>query len=470
MLYNGYQAWSDAAVPFRIAAKTALKLRDWAGPYGDSPLPRSGFAFLDVASGARVTHHRPPFGIDRVTVGNREVEVREEVALALPFCNLIHFAKDEVETLQPRMLVVAPLSGHFATLLRGTVKTLLRDHDVYITDWVNARDVPLADGPFGFDDYITYVIRCLETLGPNSHVLAVCQPCVQTLAAVAVMAEDKNPAQPRTMTLMGGPVDTRAAPTKVNELAMSKPFDWFEKNLVSRVPIQHAGRGRKVYPGFLQLTAFMSMNLERHVSQHQRMYALISEGKTAEAAVIRDFYEEYFAVLDLPAEFYLETVDRVFQRDLLAAGTLIYRNRIVRPAAIQRTALLTVEGERRHLRGRPDRRRPRPVLEPAPAPEAAPPAARGRPLRPVLGLEVGQADLSPGEEPGAGDELARDRVLARRRQPRPQGAGDRPRIIDVGRLGRLPPAGEDFEGGDIGPLPAEAGRAADAHRAAAAVA
>jgi polyhydroxyalkanoate depolymerase len=346
MLYSGYQAWSDAALPFRIAAKTALGFRDWFRPFSEGPAQRNVFALLNVTSSARVTHRRPAFGIDRVAVGNREYAVREEVALKLPFCSLIHFAKDDFDAPQPKMLVVAPLSGHFATLLRGTVQTLLRDHDVYVTDWANARDVPTSEGPFGFDDYVDYVIRFLEAVGPRGHVLAVCQPCVHTLVAVAVMAEDKNPAQPATMTLMGGPVDTRAAPTAVNELALSKPLSWFRDKLISSVPLHHEGRGRKVYPGFLQLTAFMSMNLERHLNQHRRMYDLLAEGRDDEAAVIRSFYDEYFAVLDLTAEFYLETIDRVFQRALLPAGKLEYRGRPVKPGAIHRTALLTVEGER----------------------------------------------------------------------------------------------------------------------------
>ncbi len=345
MMYQGYQAWTNLTAPFRTAALGAIKLRDFMD-VRDRPFISHLLAWLDVSAGAHITHERPDFGIDQVMVGNRDLEVREEVALHLPFCNLVHFAKDDLDWRQPKMLVVAPLSGHFSTLLRGTVRTLLQDHDVYITDWLNARDVPASEGPFGFDDYIAYLIRFLEHIGPAGHVLAVCQPCVQTLAAVAIMAEDKNPAQPLTMTLMGGPVDTREAPTAVNRLASSKPMSWFEDKLISRVPYGHPGFGRAVYPGFVQLTAFMSINPDRHIGQHRRLQALLAEGKTAEAEVIQDFYKEYFAVLDLTAEFYLETVDRVFQRDLLGRGQLEYRDRKVRPQAIHKTALLTVEGER----------------------------------------------------------------------------------------------------------------------------
>ena len=345
LLYQGYQALDELTAPFRGAAQAMVRLRDLMD-VRDWPVINHLLAWLAVSAGAHITHRRPAFAIDTVLVGNREQPVREEVALALPFCNLLHFAKDELQASQPKMLVVAPLSGHFATLLRGTVKTLLQDHDVYITDWTNARDVPVEDGAFGFDDYVDYVIRFLEQLGPESHVLAVCQPCVQTMAAVALMAEDKHPCQPRSMTLMGGPIDTREAPTSVNAMATSKPMRWFEENLISRVPVGQKGVGRRVYPGFVQLTAFMSMNPDRHIGQHQRLRALLAEGKFAEAAVIQDFYREYFAVLDLTAEFYLETVDRIFQRDLLGRGELEYRGRKVRPDLIHRTALLTVEGER----------------------------------------------------------------------------------------------------------------------------
>jgi polyhydroxyalkanoate depolymerase len=345
MLYDVYQAWDDSLLPFRIAARAALALRETLDLESHWPASKAGFALLDMATELTLTHRRPDFAIGEVLVGNRQVAVREEVVLGLPFGDLLHFAKD-VDTPQPKMLVVAPLSGHFATLLRGTIRTLLRDHDVYVTDWINARDVPLEEGRFGFDDYVDYVIRFLEHLGPEANVLAVCQPCVQTLAAVAVMAEDRNPAQPRTMTLMGGPVDTRIAPTKVNQLAMTKPMSWFEERLIAEVPRRYPGGGRRVYPGFLQLTAFMSMNLQRHADQYRTLYALLVDGRASDAEAITSFYKEYYAVLDMTAEFYLETVDRVFQSAALAQGRLDYRGRRINPATITRTALLTVEGER----------------------------------------------------------------------------------------------------------------------------
>ena len=351
-LYHGYQMLTDMFAPARMAARTTLQLRDeWLGKMGlgdwaDTPASRRGFALADLFANATITHARPPYGITEAPFGNNMVPVREEVVLAMPFGNLLHFAKEGVTTPQPKMLVVAPLSGHFATLLVNTVETLLQDHDVYITDWVNARDVPLYAGRFGMDDYIDYVIRFLQEMGPRSHVLAVCQPCVPVLAAVALMAEEKDPAQPRSMTLMGGPIDTRVSPTVVNQLAMDHPLEWFRDKVISTVPFPHKGMGRRVYPGFMQLTAFLAMNPARHFDQHRKLYQHMADGDDAAAAKIRDFYTEYFAVLDLTAEFYLETIDKVFQRALLARGELTYRGDPVNPGAIQRTALLTVEGER----------------------------------------------------------------------------------------------------------------------------
>ncbi|MFT3966999.1 MAG: polyhydroxyalkanoate depolymerase [Sphingobium sp.] len=352
MLYQGYQALQDWMEPARMATRWTLDFRrDYMGDLDTWPLTRRFFAACEVFDGAKITHQRPGYGIKAALSGNQAVKIREEVTLDLPFGNLLHFTKEGVEAPQPKMLVVAPLSGHFATLLRNTVHTLLRDHDVYITDWKNARDVPPDAGRFGFEEYLDYVIRFLRELGPRSHVLAVCQPCVPTLAAVAVMAEDKDPCQPRTMTLMGGPVDTRVAPTVVNNLANDHPVDWFEENLIHPVPFPHAGMGRRVYPGFLQLAAFMSMNMERHTSQHRKRYRHLVEGEAQEALRIRDFYDEYFAVLDLTAEFYLETIEWVFQKALLAKGELTHRGRPVDCSAIQRTALLTVEGERDDICG-----------------------------------------------------------------------------------------------------------------------
>jgi poly(3-hydroxybutyrate) depolymerase len=230
--------------------------------------------------------------------------------------------------------------------LRNTVKTLLPEHDVYITDWHNARDAPLSAGRFGFDDYVEHLITFLEVIGPGAHVVAVCQPCVATLVAAAVMAQTNNPAQPRSMTLMAGPIDCRVNPTKVNELATSKPMSWFEQNLIASVPLRYPGARRKVYPGFVQLAAFMSMNIDRHVKAHKELYDNLVAGDVAKAAQTKAFYDEYFAVLDLAAEFYLETVKIVFQDYSLAKGELKFRGELVEPRAIKKTALFTVEGEK----------------------------------------------------------------------------------------------------------------------------
>jgi poly(3-hydroxybutyrate) depolymerase len=314
------------------------------GPSGHGVV-RNLTAAYELISRAGLTHTRPPFGIDRAIVGNREVEVTEQAAHVTPFGTLLHFHKD-IDVAQPRVLVVAPLSGHFATLLRGTVKTLLPEHDVFITDWHNMRDVPRAAGPFGFDEYIEHLVTFLEVMGEGAHVLAVCQPCVAALVAASVMAQDEHPAQPRSLTLMAGPIDTRVNPTKVNELANSKPIEWFEKNLIARVPFRYDGAYRRVYPGFVQLAAFMSMNIDRHVKAHKTLYDDISRGDFEKAKVTKDFYDEYFAVLDLSAEFYLETVRLVFQEHSLPTGALTWRGHKVEPRAIRRTMLLTVEGEK----------------------------------------------------------------------------------------------------------------------------
>ncbi|HEY0274990.1 MAG TPA: polyhydroxyalkanoate depolymerase [Paenirhodobacter sp.] len=349
MLYAAYQGLDDFCAPFRTAANLALSFTPrGAGLFGDAMRPQA--AALEMITRFRLGHSRPKFGITSVRVDNRDVPVREEVVLDLPYGKLLRFKRD-MDTPQPRVLVTAPLSGHFATLLAGTVKTLLRDHDVYITDWTNARDVPLSAGAFGVDEHVDYLIRFLEEIGPGAHILAVCQPCVQALAAVAIMSEDGNPATPRSMTLMAGPIDVRESPTGVNALANDKPLDWFRQNVIATVPWRYPGAGRKVYPGFLQLTAFMAMNMERHQSQHQKMYDHLAAGETAEAAKIKDFYDEYFAVLDLTAEFYLETIERVFQNADLARGEFFWHGRRVDPGAIRNTALLTVEGGRDDICG-----------------------------------------------------------------------------------------------------------------------
>ncbi|MBL0943514.1 MAG: polyhydroxyalkanoate depolymerase [Hydrogenophaga sp.] len=343
MLYQAYQTQSDLLSPWRLAAQS-LASALWV-PRTERTWLRQLAAACDLVGRLRLTHSRPPYGIGEVLVNGEPVAVDETVALQLPFGSLLHFKKRAADP-GPPVLLVAPLSGHFATLLRETARTLLQDHDVYITDWHNARDVHLRHGAFGLDDYIDYLVRFTAHLGPGAHMVAVCQPCVAALAATALMAEDGDPAAPASLTLMAGPVDCRVNPTEVNRLATSKPIEWFEQNLISHVPLPHAGHMRRVYPGFVQLTAFMSMNPERHQQSVRTMVDHLVDGRVDEARTIQDFYEEYLAVNDLPAEFYLETVAKVFQTFDLARGELMWRGRRVNTAAIRRTALMTVEGER----------------------------------------------------------------------------------------------------------------------------
>lgn len=346
MMYALYQAQADLTqLPRRLArfGASLVEQIDFGALTPNSA--RHASAGLSLFAEAALSHQRPPFRIETVRVGDREIAVREEITTGTPFGNLLHFRKD-ITTPQPRVLVVAPMSGHFATLLRGTVTVMLPDHDVYVTDWKNARDIPTDIGCFGFDEYVDHIIAFLEAIGPGGHVVAVCQPAVAVLAAVAVMAETANPAQPRSMTLMAGPIDTRVNPTKVNELATSRPINWFAENLIDKVPWRFAGGGRRVYPGFLQLTAFMTMNMDRHIAAHRAQYRAVMKGDLVSAEAHRLFYEEYGAVMDLPAEFYLETVQRVFQDHDLPLGRLTWHGQPVRPAAIRGTALLTVEGER----------------------------------------------------------------------------------------------------------------------------
>lgn len=345
MLYQAYQTYADMMQPAcSLADIAATLIAGYPGADECEPL-RSVRAACEVLALARLTHYRPPFAIHSVRVNGDEVSVVEEIVTRTPFCTLLRFRR-EGAPVQPRVLLVAPMSGHFATLLRGTVETMLRDHDVYITDWHNPRDVPVLYGRFGFDEYVQHLITFLHALGGHTHLMAVCQPTVAALAAVALMAEDGDPAQPPSLTLMAGPIDARVNPTKVNELAMSRPIEWFESTLIGYVPWRFPGATRRVYPGFVQLIAFMSMNRERHEQALRDLYDLRARGEHDKADAIQTFYAEYFATMDLTAEFYLETVSLVFQRFLLAQGLLDVAGRRVATQAIRRTALLTVEGER----------------------------------------------------------------------------------------------------------------------------
>jgi poly(3-hydroxybutyrate) depolymerase len=346
MIYQNFQAFSDVAGPVRAIADMAATAFGKPVPgLSRNALLRAAAALCELVARAGLSHRRPAFGIDTVKIADRSVAVRETIIHGTPFCTLLRLEK-EVAAVQPRVLLVAPMSGHFATLLRGTAQTLLADHDVYITDWHNARDVGLQHGRFDFDDFVDHVVTFLQVLGPGAHVVGVCQPCVAVLASVAIMAEDADPAQPRSMTLMAGPIDTRVNPTEVNRLATSRSIEWFERNLIGLVPLRYPGALRRVYPGFLQLAAFMSMNLDRHVKAQIDLFCHLANGEDEQAAAIRAFYDEYCAVMDLPAEFYLQTVRSVFQEHALPLGKFEWHGRRIDPRAIRRTALFTVEGER----------------------------------------------------------------------------------------------------------------------------
>jgi polyhydroxyalkanoate depolymerase len=347
MLYAAYEAHRAALDGARAASRAAIGGLDLLPPaLADLEPVRRVRAAHQVFVDTAVSHSRLPFGIDKVAVGRSVVAVHEQAVAETPFCTLLRFAKDLPEAAaQPRVLLVAPMSGHFATLLTGTVRTLLPDHDVYITDWRNARDVGLEHGPFGLDEFIDHVMQFLAVLGPRSHVLAVCQPVVPVLAAVALMAEDRNIAQPASMTLVAGPVDVDVSPTQVNALAQAAPAAWFRDTVVTPVPLPHAGAGRLVYPGFLQLTGFVAMNPRRHLDAHVSLYEALVAGDRTRAQATREFYDEYLAVADLPAEIYLDTIEQTFRENRLARGELTWRGRPVRPERIARTGLLTVEGE-----------------------------------------------------------------------------------------------------------------------------
>ncbi|TFV82792.1 polyhydroxyalkanoate depolymerase [Blastococcus sp. CT_GayMR20] len=345
MLCTAYELNRRAGAPVVAASQlTARALQALPGPLVRAPGLRHVRAACDIVAHARPTHDRPAFGIESVTVDGTTVAVRERPTMKTPFATLLHFEKPSVAG-QPRVLVVGPMSGHFTTLIRPAIRTLLSDHDVHVIDWHNARDIPVEHGAFGLDEYIEHVMGAIRYLGPDTHVVAVCQPAVPVLAAVALLAAEDDPAQPASVTLMAGPIDTRVNPNRVNTAAATRPLSWFERRVVDTVPRGHAGAGRRVYPGVVQLTAFMSMNPKRHLSAHAQLYRDLVAGNTERAAATRAFYDEYGAVMDVPAEFYLETVGRIFQEHQLPTGRLTWRGQRVDPGAITRTALLTVEGE-----------------------------------------------------------------------------------------------------------------------------
>ena len=344
MLYQTYQLQRQFAEPVRLWANALGRVYSSRyNPLSDTWFGKSMAAGAEIISRLTQNYGKPAFGLKTTNIDGVEVAVNEEILLRKPFCQLLHFRPDTAKP-SPKVLLVAPMSGHYDTLLRGTVEALLPDHDVHITDWSDAREVPLTEGNFDLDDYVDYIIEFCRYLGPNVHVIAVCQPSVPVLAAAALMAQAKDPRQPKSLTLMGGPIDTRVSPTVPNDLAMRNSMMWFRQNVISTVPFGHPGAMRRVYPGFLQLTSFISMNFDRHVNSHMRQFEHLVRGDDDPAEGHRRFYDEYLAVMDLTAEFYLQTIQVVFKEHQLPRGVWVSRGRKIDPSAIE-TALMTVEGE-----------------------------------------------------------------------------------------------------------------------------
>ncbi|MEM8571916.1 MAG: polyhydroxyalkanoate depolymerase [Pseudomonadota bacterium] len=358
MLYHAYEMTHAAISPMRTVARMGKEvLKNPLNPVADTYGSRTVTAALEMFINATRRYGKPEFEIESTVVDGVETPIVEQVVWSRPFCDLLHFRRDTRAAMcrnDAKVLVVAPMSGHYATLLRGTVKAMLPEHDVYITDWIDARDVPVSDGSFDLDDYVDYIIEMIEFLsdaGERVHVLAVCQPGIPVMVAASLMAMQENKFRPASVTLMGSPIDTDESPKQPNELAKQKPLSWFENNVVTHVPWPNKGFMRRVYPGFLQLSSFFAMNLDRHVDAHVGHYRNLIRGDGESAEAHQRFYDEYMAVMDLTAEFYLQTIDRVFQRRLLAKGEYYYRSTLVEPAAIRDIAIMSIEGEKDDITG-----------------------------------------------------------------------------------------------------------------------
>ncbi len=358
MLYHAYEMTHAAVRPMRAMAKMGQQmLQSPLNPMSDNYATRTSVASMEMFINATRRYDKPEFDLPTTIVDGIETDIVEEVVHAMPFCNLLHFKRDSESARKrndPKVLIIAPMSGHYATLLRGTVKAMLPEHDVYITDWIDGRDIPLSEGKFDLDDYADYLVdfcRILGADGDRPSVMAVCQPGVPMLVAATLMAKNKDPFRPSSITLMGSPIDATKNPQTPNKLATDKPLSWFKKNVVVTVPWPNTGFMRRVYPGFLQLSGFMSMNMDKHVDAHKNQFQHLIEGDGDSTASHRAFYDEYMAVMDLTEEFYIQTIDRVFQRHLLAEGTYYYRDTLIDPSVIKDIALLTIEGEKDDITG-----------------------------------------------------------------------------------------------------------------------
>ena len=352
MLYHAYElqrSWLSSASAW--ASIGAEMLSNPAMPFGYMGMGPVAASALEVFAHATATYGKPAWGIESVEAGGKHWPVVEATVLNKPFGDLKRFHRENLPEDAPRLLIVAPMSGHYATLLRGTVERMLENYVVYVTDWADARNVPLHEGHFDLDDYMDYVIEFLDHIGPGAHAMAVCQPSVPVFAATAIMNRDKHPCTPKTLTMMGGPIDTRCSPTSVNDLAMERPIEWFRHNVIATVPMQYRGAGRDVYPGFMQLAGFMSMNLGNHMMSHYEMFKHLTVGDEASAQATKDFYDEYRSVCDMTAEFYLQTVKEVFQDHAIPNGTFMHRGKLIDLGDITQTALLAIEGERDDISG-----------------------------------------------------------------------------------------------------------------------
>jgi len=352
LLYHAYEmqrAWLSSASAW--ASIGAQMLSNPRMPFGYMGLGPAAASALEVFAHAAAPYGKPEFGIESVELDGEEFTVTESIVMHKPFGNLLHFKRGDLPKDAPRLLIVAPMSGHYATLLRGTVERMIDSCEVYITDWADAKVVPTSAGHFDLDDYIDYLVEFLEHIGPDAHMMAVCQPSVPAFAATAIMNREKHRCTPKTLTMMGGPIDTRESPTTVNDLAMERPIAWFRETVIATVPMNHGGAGRRVYPGFLQLAGFMSMNLGSHMLSHYEMFKHLTIGDDDSAQLTKDFYDEYRSVCDMTAEFYLQTVEEVFQRHSIPNGTFVHRGKVVDLHEIKRTAILAIEGERDDISG-----------------------------------------------------------------------------------------------------------------------
>jgi poly(3-hydroxybutyrate) depolymerase len=353
MLYELNAQYMKMVQPWHQMANITRQLVSHPiNPLADHPFFRTASASIELFERLTTDYEEPKWDLESTTINKKKVKIKQHVVYQKPYCDLLHFERVKPQAAHPKVLLIAPISGHFATLLRSTAKEFLPDHETYITDWRNARDIPLSAGTFSFDDYVTYLIEFINFLGPDTHVIAVCQPCVPAMVALAVMHQEKSRNLPKSLTLMGGPIDVRINPTDVNDYAGGKDLEWFEKNVICKVPSGFEGQGQAVYPGFIQLSAFLSMNMDSHINKHFKFFDDLVKGDGDSAEDHRQFYNEYLAVMDMPAEYYLDTIRKVFLEHELPNGTMDYQGKVIDLGAITNTALLTIEGENDDITGR----------------------------------------------------------------------------------------------------------------------